>query len=106
MAQTNALANMSKKTATKIQTGLSKATAGKNDKAKLKAISSINQYLADYTISEWYVVDSYVSDGPSYEAVYCIEASADNIITELKPYFKELDPAEVIVIVNFIKEGY
>ena len=62
--------------------------------------------LTQYTISDWHVVDSYVSDGPAYQAYYCVEASAANIVADLKPLLNEMEPKvrqQIIVIIN---QGY
>lgn len=105
MAQANAVAQMGSRAITQIQRSLDGITNSTNSQAKKNACRVIKQRVAEYTVSDWRVVDSYVSNGPTYEVYYCVEASASDIIADLNPILKEMDSSDREQVVTVIKEG-
>ena len=106
MAQTNALAQLGSRAIAQITRALENVTKGSNSQATNNAIREIKQLLTKYTISDWQVVDSYVSSGPTYEACYCVEALASNIVADLKPFLDKMDPQDRQECARIINQGY
>ena len=105
MAQANALEKLTNQFAAKLQTELKRATAGKKATTVTKGETAVRKLLAEFTIYDWYVKDSYVSNGPTYEAIYCIEVKAENIIPDLMPYFEGVDKDVVDAVMNGMRRG-
>lgn len=105
MAQANATAQLGNRAITQIQRSLEGVTNDSNSQATKSAVRKIKQLLTSYTISDWTVVDSYVSKGPTYEAYYCVEAAASDIIADLSPLLKEMDPSDREKVTTVINGG-
>lgn len=105
MAQANAIASMGNRAITQIQRQLEGCTKGSNSQATLSAVRKIKQKLTDYVISDWRIVDSYVSKGPTYQACYCVEAYAADIIADLNPIIQEMDPSDREKVKTVLSQG-
>lgn len=119
MAQTRALSQLSNRATTQIQRALENITNDTNSQTANNGVMTsqhsqttnnvirkIKQLVTNYTISDWRIIDSYISNGPMYEACYCVEAAASNIIADLSPLLNELDSSDRDKIVTIINQGY
>lgn len=106
MAKANALRAMLIEAQTRIKTSLGNGEDGNNKKSSYHGNRSIEELAMTYEITNWHVLESYVSDGPMYEAVYCVEVATKNIIEYLEPVLEDMDSSDRTQVINYINRGY